>query len=85
MALFSGDYGPQHADGVKEIVHQAYGEVAVAKIAHSEYLKSLLPDHVVEDTLRCDEALTMSLLGLIAEEHLISDRLNKQFRRKKAA
>jgi len=27
----------------------------------------------------------MSLLGLIAEEHLISDRLNKQFRRKKAA
>ncbi len=85
VALFSGDYGPQHADGVKEIVHQAYGEVAVAKIAHSEYLKSLLPDHVVEDTLRCDEALTMSLLGLIAEEHLISDRLNKQFRRKKAA
>jgi hypothetical protein len=85
VTLFCGDYGPQHADGVEAVVHQAYGEIAVAKIAHSEYLKSLLPDHVVEDSLRCDEALTMSLLGLIAEEHLISDRLNKQFRRKKAA
>lgn len=49
---------------------------AVAKIAHSEALKRMLSKEKVESELRTDAALTMALLGLIAEEAMISTQLH---------
>ncbi len=81
--LFKDDYGSTHAEDIEKIVEAVYGEVAVSKIAHSEHLKALLPSDLVEEQMRSDEALTMSLLGLVAEEGLIGERLRKEFRRKR--
>ena len=52
-----------------------YGEIAVAKVAHSEQLKQLLPSHEVESDLRSDGALTTALLGLFSEDAVISTRI----------
>jgi hypothetical protein len=60
------------AEEVEKIVKETYGEVAVCKIAHSQKLVA----HV---------ALTVSLMGLLAEETLIAQRLGKLGRKKSAA
>jgi hypothetical protein len=57
----------------------------VAKVAHSEHLKSMLPSSTVEEDLRSEAALTMSLLGLIGEEAVIAPRVSGKFGRKRAA
>jgi hypothetical protein len=43
----------------------------------------LIPSQVVERSLRSDEALTMSLLGLMAEDHLISTRVGGKYSKKR--
>lgn len=68
-------YAPHLAPDVLKEVHKVYGEVAVAKVAHSEHLRGLMPDASDIDKFRSDEALTMALLGLIAEELMISTRI----------
>jgi hypothetical protein len=76
-------YPPHQEEIVKDAVTQAYGEVAVAKIAHSEYAKSLVPDaKIVDDTMRSQAALTMSLLGLISEDALVTRRLSARLTKK---
>jgi hypothetical protein len=77
-------FGDVHAEEVRDEVIKAYGEVAVAKVAHSEHLRSELPRPVIEEKLRSTEALTMSLLGLIGEEAIIAPRLGGKFRRRAA-
>lgn len=67
-----------HSDLVVEELKSIYGEIAVAKVAHSEHLKSVLPSDTVEQKLRSPEALTMALLGLFSEETLISQRLTQK-------
>ena len=57
-------------------MEQCYGETAVAKVAHTEYLKPLVNDaKIVEDEMRSSAALTMALLGLMSEDSLITRRL----------
>lgn len=68
-------YAPQHSAAVEEEVIAVYGEVAASKVAHSECLKALLPAPVVDQELRSEAALTMSLLGLMAEDQLLATRL----------
>ena len=72
-------YADHLVDEVQKEVIDVYGQVAVAKIAHSEKLKGTLPAEVVEKDLRSDHALTMGLLGLMAEESLIAGRLKGKF------
>jgi hypothetical protein len=77
---------PDHlADKISDEVVAVYGEIAVAKVAHSEYLKSVLPSSTVENDLRSDAALTMALLGLIGEEAVIAPRIGGKFGRSRAA
>ena len=83
--MWQGLYPPHQAEKVRDEIMSCYGEVAVAKIAHSEQLKSLLPARDVEDKLRSDEALTMALLGLFAEEALLNSRLPARLGRKRTA
>ncbi len=80
-------YADHHGAEIEHDVLNVYGEFAVAKIAHSEHLKSILPSHVVETELRSETALTMALLGLIGEEAVIAPRVGGKYakRRKSAA
>jgi hypothetical protein len=84
IAHWQGQYGDHLADQVADEVIATYGEIAVAKVAHSEHLKSILPSSTVEDDLRSDAALTMALLGLIGEEAVIAPRIGGKFGRRTA-
>jgi hypothetical protein len=68
-----------------KIVRATYGEVAVCKVAHSQKLVSQIPEEELDLTYRSEAALTVSLMGLIAEESLIAQRLGKLGRKKTAA
>ena len=61
------------------------GEVAVAKVAHAEHLKSSLPSDLVETELRSSAALTTALLGMSAEEALVVQWLNSSLERSQQA
>jgi hypothetical protein len=55
----------------------------VAKVAHSEQLKALLPSKTVDDDLRSEAALTMALIGLVAEEAVIVPRVGGKYRKRR--
>lgn len=76
-------YADHLGESVEKVVLEVYGQVAVAKVAHSEKLKGILPSDVVEKELRSEQALTMGLLGLMAEEALISQKLGAIFGKRK--
>lgn len=73
------DRYPDHlAAQIADIVEDVYGEAMVARIAHSE---ALMSDKQwgrtrVESELRAPAALTMALLGLLSEDHVISARVS---------
>ena len=85
VQYWQGQYADHLSDKIEEDVHQAYGEVAVAKIAHSAHLKAILPSQVIEDQLRTPGALTTALLGLIAEEALIAPRLGGKYAKRRGS
>lgn len=85
IAHWQAKYPDHWADDIEKEVIDAYGQIAVAKVAHSEYLKGLLPSKTVDDDLRSEAALTMALLGLIAEESVIATRIGGKFKRQKVA
>jgi hypothetical protein len=73
------------AQEIGDEVIKVYGEQAVAKVAHSEHLKGLIPSKDVEDKLRSEAALTMALLGLMGEEAILAPRIGGKFRKRKIA
>lgn len=76
---------PDHlATDVSWEVIKAYGEIAVAKVAHSESLRGMVTPETIE-RLRSPEALTMALLGLVAEEAVIATRVGGKFGRRRVA
>lgn len=77
---------PDHlAEQVGQEVANVYGEMAVAKVAHSEHLKGIIPAAEIEEGLRSPAALTMSLLGLIGEEAVLAPRIGGKFSKKAPA
>jgi hypothetical protein len=78
-------YPDVFAAEVEKIVMDTYGEVAVCKIAHSQKLTKYVADDELDRTYRNEAALTVSLMGLLAEESLIAQRLGKLGRKKNAA
>jgi hypothetical protein len=78
-------YPDVYAEEVAKIVKETYGEVAVCKIAHSQKLASQIPEEDLDQIYRSEAALTISLMGLLAEESLIGQRLGKLGRKKTAA
>jgi hypothetical protein len=85
ITYWQSQYADHLTEDVRKEVVACYGEIAVAKVAHSEHLKSVLPSSVVEGDLRSEAALTMALLGLIGEEAVIAPRVGGKFGRKAAA
>jgi hypothetical protein len=84
IAYWQSQYPDHLADQIADEVIATYGEIGVAKVAHSEHLKSLMPSSKVERELRSEEALTMALLGLIGEEAVIAPRIGGKFGRRAA-
>jgi hypothetical protein len=84
IAHWQAQYPDHWAEDIQNEVIDAYGQIAVAKVAHSEFLKGILPTKIVEDDLRSEAALTMSLLGLMAEGSILATRIGGKFKRKKA-
>jgi len=78
-------YPEVFAPDVDKIVRETYGEVAVCKIAHSQKLIAHVAEEDLDMTYRNEAALTISLMGLLAEESLIAQRLGKLGRKKNAA
>lgn len=83
IEYWQSQYADHHAADIARDVIQVYGMIAVSKVAHSEYLKGILPTEIVETQLRSEAALTMSLLGIMAEDHLISTRIGGKYSKKK--
>ena len=69
-------YAPILAEQIRKVVEEAYGWVAVCKIAHSEHLKTLFNSEIVDEEMRNPVSLTFALLGLMSEDALIAERLN---------
>ena len=61
---------------------QTYGEIAVCKIAHSQKLAKQMPEQDLDLTVPVGAALTIALMGLLAEESFIAQRLGKLGRKK---
>lgn len=80
-----GQYPDVYAQEVEEVVRNTYGEVAVCKVAHTQKLVKYVPEQDLDDHYRSDEVLTVGLMGLLAEESLIGQRLGKLGRKKAAA
>jgi hypothetical protein len=78
-------YPDVFATEVEKIVQDAYGEVAICKIAHSQKLTKYVAEEDLDLTYRNEAALTVGLMGLLAEESLIAQRLGKLGRKKNAA
>jgi hypothetical protein len=66
-----------HGDQIDKVIEETYGEVMVARIAHSESLAShpTWGSNRVKDELRSPAALTMAVLGLLSEDHIIAAKL----------
>jgi hypothetical protein len=78
-------YPDPYADDIADEVIKVYGEMAVAKVAHSEHLKGIVPSKVVDDQLRSEFALTTALLGLIGEEAILAPRIGGKYRKRRSA
>ncbi|MBY0318307.1 MAG: ATP-binding protein [Reyranella sp.] len=78
-------YPDVYADEVREIVLNTYGEVAVCKVAHSQKLAAQIAEQDLDQFYRSEPALTVALMGLLAEESLIAQRLGRLGRKKTAA
>jgi hypothetical protein len=78
-------YPDIYADEVSKTVKEVYGEVAVAKIAHSQKLMiNKVSEQELDKEYRSEKALTVALMGLLAEEMLIGVRLGKLGKKKAA-
>jgi hypothetical protein len=76
-------YPDVYAEEVAKTVRQVFGEVAACKIADSQKLARKVPEEELDSTYRTEQAaLTVALMGLIAEETLIAQRLGKLGRKK---
>ena len=77
-------YADVYAEEVAKTVRQVFGEIATCKIAHSQKLRKKLSEEELDRDYRSEPALTVGLMGLIAEESVIAQRLGKLGRKKAA-
>lgn len=77
-------YPDVYSEEVANVVRQVFGEVAACKVAHSQKLAKDVPEEELDRDYRSEQALTVGLMGLIAEESLIAQRLGKLGRKKLA-
>jgi hypothetical protein len=76
---WQSQYASHLSESIRKDIQDIYGQMAVSKIAHSEYLRGNIREEIINDRMRCEEALTMSLLGLISEEQKIKLTLGGKY------
>ncbi|MEU6715020.1 hypothetical protein ABZ897_26450 [Nonomuraea sp. NPDC046802] len=84
IATWQSAYPDHLADSLVEEIGEVYGQVAVSKIAHSEHYRSRYDPSTIAE-MRSSKALTMALLGLMAEDAIIATRLGGKYGRRKAS
>ncbi len=82
LEYHQAQYPDVMAEEVAKTVRHVFGEIAVCKSSHSQKLAKHITEEELDQTYRSEEALTIALMGLMAEESLIAQRLGK-FGRKK--
>jgi hypothetical protein len=78
-------YPDVYAEEVAKTVRNVFGEVAACKIAHSQKLAKQLTEEELDRDYRSEAALTVGLMGLLAEETVISQRLGRLGKKKEVA
>jgi len=77
-------YPDVYAEEVAKTVRQVFGEVAACKIAHSQKLSKKVTEEELNSQYRSEQALTVGLMGLLAEESVIAQRLGRLGKKKGA-
>jgi hypothetical protein len=77
-------YADVHAEEIANTVRGVFGEIAACKVAHSQKLARHVSKVELDRDYRSERSLTVALMGLMAEEAVIAQRLGK-FGRKRAA
>jgi len=75
-------YPDIYAEEVAKTVRQVFGEVAACKIAHSQKLARKVTEEELDREYRSEQALTVGLMGLLAEESVIAQRLGRLGKKK---
>jgi hypothetical protein len=75
-------YPDIYAEEVASTVRNVFGEVAACKIAHSQKLAKRVTEEELDRDYRSEAALTVCLMGLLAEESVISQRLGRLGKKK---
>lgn len=70
-------YTDIHAEEIAQTIRRVFGELAVAKVAHAQKLCREIPVEILDRDYRNEKALTVALMGLLAEDSLIAQRLVK--------
>ena len=65
------EYPDTYTEQVAKTVYRVFGEVAACKIAHSQKLTKEIPEQELNRDYRTEQALTLSLMGVIAKDTLI--------------
>jgi len=78
-------YPDVYAEEVAKTIRHVFGEVAACKVAHSQKLARDVPREELDRDYRNEQALTIALMGLLAEETVIAQRLGKLGRKKSVA
>jgi hypothetical protein len=78
-------YPDVYAEEVADTVRKVFGEVAACKIAHSQKLARHLSTEQLNLEYRSEQALTLALMGLMAEESVIAPRLGRMGRKRTPA
>ena len=65
-------------------IRHTFGEIAVAKVAHSQKLTEDVSVEELDREYRDEKSLTVALFGLLAEESLINQRLARLGRKRAA-
>jgi hypothetical protein len=70
------DKYPHHEEAGEAFVIAILGELLAAKVAHSEWMTGAgVTRSEVDEQLRSPSALSMALLGLVAEDHFIATHI----------
>ena len=77
-------YPEVHAEEIADTVCKVYGEIAACKIAHSQKLARSIPKEELDLHYRSEKALTVALMGLLAEDTIVAQRLGKLGRKRSA-
>lgn len=81
ISYWQSRYHDQYATSIRQDVLDVYGTHVVARIAHSESLRGVVTEKSIIEDLRSDAALTMSVLGLIPEDHVLMTKLGGKYGR----